>query len=311
MNQTNVCSPATIYTPELLAQMMPEDWANILCYRQVIDGVTISRLDGRPVTNWHIYGKTDASFGIVVFIEGTCNMALDGSKPLTIKPGTVALYSYDKVLCGWDDFKGRQNLKVIDIRFTLEALTKLSGQPIPNLSGTLQQDVSIPERQVYFGTVPIWHDISRVAVDILKCPIEAADSGLYLQAKAMEALALTLKKINYKRPTHTLPAPADRNKVQHTHAWIQQNFATPTTVKKLARQAGLSEKRLQAGFQSLYGHSVHDSINQIRMEEAANVLQKGCNVTEAAMTVGYSSLSHFIKNFKEYWGATPKNWLRS
>jgi AraC-like DNA-binding protein len=42
------------------------------------------------------------------------------------------------------------------------------------------------------------------------------------------------------------------------------------------------------------------------MERAADLLRTGqCNVTEAAMTVGYNSLSHFSAAFHETFGCCP------
>jgi AraC-like DNA-binding protein len=42
------------------------------------------------------------------------------------------------------------------------------------------------------------------------------------------------------------------------------------------------------------------------MERAAELLKTGqCNVTEAAMEVGYSSLSHFSSVFHETFGCCP------
>jgi AraC-like DNA-binding protein len=44
----------------------------------------------------------------------------------------------------------------------------------------------------------------------------------------------------------------------------------------------------------------------VRLERAAHLLRSGrCNVTEAAMAVGYTSLSHFSKAFWETFGCCP------
>ena len=47
-------------------------------------------------------------------------------------------------------------------------------------------------------------------------------------------------------------------------------------------------------------------LRQIRMERAAELLRTGqCNVTEAALEVGYSSLSHFSSTFQGTFGCCP------
>ena len=47
-------------------------------------------------------------------------------------------------------------------------------------------------------------------------------------------------------------------------------------------------------------------LRQARLQRAAELLRGGgANVTEAAMAVGYSSLSHFSKAFAEAFGCCP------
>jgi transcriptional regulator GlxA family with amidase domain len=49
----------------------------------------------------------------------------------------------------------------------------------------------------------------------------------------------------------------------------------------------------------------------MRLNKAKALLDDGImNVTEVAYAVGYSSLSHFAKSFKDYHGAAPGNYLR-
>ena len=44
------------------------------------------------------------------------------------------------------------------------------------------------------------------------------------------------------------------------------------------------------------------------MDTAADMLAKGASVTETAYAVGFSSLSHFSKVFRNAKGAAPKQW---
>lgn len=301
-----------VYSSETLSNTMPEDWIGIRTFHQVADGMTIGCLNGRPSSDWSMSGLAQPSFGVAVVLEGECHMAFDGGAPLAIKPGMAILHSTRRQIRGWDDFKGRRSIRVVDIRFTPQALTQLCGKPLPELRGKLLQDCSVPGHDAFLGTLPVWNSLSRVATDILKCPqCDPTISGLYLQAKAIEALALTLHQLECGRQDAHLPAPADRRRIQDVYAWIQQNFFMPMTIRHLAQQAGLSEKRLQSGFSMLYGQTVHGCVHQTRMEAAANILRQGCSVTEAADQVGLASLSHFIKSFKDYWGVTPKQWLKN
>jgi AraC-like DNA-binding protein len=59
-------------------------------------------------------------------------------------------------------------------------------------------------------------------------------------------------------------------------------------------------------FSNQTGHTITQQLRQLRMEKAAELLRSGeFNVTEAAMEVGYSSLSHFSAAFHETFGCCP------
>ncbi len=56
-------------------------------------------------------------------------------------------------------------------------------------------------------------------------------------------------------------------------------------------------------FRQETGVTISSFLRRARMDRAAELLRAGdANVTEAAMTVGYSSLSHFSKVFAETFG---------
>jgi AraC-like DNA-binding protein len=54
------------------------------------------------------------------------------------------------------------------------------------------------------------------------------------------------------------------------------------------------------------GMTIPQYLRQLRLERAAELLRSGkFNVTEAAVEVGYSSLSHFSQAFHEQYGCCP------
>ncbi|HBB28715.1 MAG TPA: hypothetical protein DC000_05625 [Clostridiales bacterium] len=47
------------------------------------------------------------------------------------------------------------------------------------------------------------------------------------------------------------------------------------------------------------------------MLEAKNLLQTNHSVTEVCFMVGYDDIFVFSKAFKNYYGVSPKNWIKS
>lgn len=83
----------------------------------------------------------------------------------------------------------------------------------------------------------------------------------------------------------------------------------PPTSAELAKIFLMNEKKLKQNFKSIYGTTIYAFVVQIRMEKAKKLLLENYNVNELAILLGYNSVSHFIKVFKNYYGYTPKEAL--
>jgi AraC-like DNA-binding protein len=99
----------------------------------------------------------------------------------------------------------------------------------------------------------------------------------------------------------------DSNPVTRIIAHIRDHLAEPLTVADLAEQACLSPSAFAHLFRDATGVSPYQFIKSTRLDRAREMLVDGeMNVGEIARTVGYSSLSHFINEFKRHFGLTPR-----
>lgn len=81
--------------------------------------------------------------------------------------------------------------------------------------------------------------------------------------------------------------------------------------EQFARQTGLSQTRLYRRMVSLTGYSPNDFLRRIRLQRAADLLNKQAgNVSEVAYRVGFNSMSYFAKCFKELHQYTPREYAR-
>ena len=81
-------------------------------------------------------------------------------------------------------------------------------------------------------------------------------------------------------------------------------------LKLLGRSVGCSPHYLCRTFSEATGQTISRYLRNERIELAAKLLTKGrMNVTEAALEVGYNSLSHFSKAFYEVKGCQPSRYL--
>jgi AraC-like DNA-binding protein len=58
------------------------------------------------------------------------------------------------------------------------------------------------------------------------------------------------------------------------------------------------------------GTSPYQFLKLLRLEHARDLLLENHTVSEAAGRVGYASLSHFIREFKRYFGETPRSYIQ-
>ncbi len=138
-------------------------------------------------------------------------------------------------------------------------------------------------------------------------PVPVAAHKLWYQAKTLELLSQVLFQ----------PAPPEeffcqrqkrvaRERVERTTAILRSHLADPPDIEALGAQVGCSSFYLSRLFSKEMGMTIPQYLRQIRMERAADLLLGGRhNVTEAAMEVGYSSLSHFSKAFCTTIGCCP------
>lgn len=93
-------------------------------------------------------------------------------------------------------------------------------------------------------------------------------------------------------------------------AFLENAYSENWNVEALAQAVGLNEKRLQAGFQALFGCSVHECLTRIRLDAALAMLTHGFSVTHTAQSVGFSTSSHSSKTFSQHIGVPPKRWAK-
>ncbi len=91
--------------------------------------------------------------------------------------------------------------------------------------------------------------------------------------------------------------------------YLRENYTEPIYAHVMARAVGLSESRLKCIFQQALGISWVKYLQGYRIHRAATLLNEGGhNVTEAALMVGFDSLSHFNATFRSFMGVSPKDY---
>jgi AraC-like DNA-binding protein len=105
---------------------------------------------------------------------------------------------------------------------------------------------------------------------------------------------------------------SDTNPVSAAIAYMREDLSRPLAVSELADVVAMSQSNFAHLFKSATGVSPHRFVKRLRLDQARVLLvEEGLTVTEAATQVGYSSLSHFINEFKRHFGVTPRAYVES
>jgi len=97
-----------------------------------------------------------------------------------------------------------------------------------------------------------------------------------------------------------------RERADKVIAILGERLADPPGLGDIGKKVGCSPFHLSRTFSREMGMTIQQYLRKLRMERAAELLRSGkYNVTEAALEVGYSSLSHFSQAFCETMGCCP------
>jgi len=159
--------------------------------------------------------------------------------------------------------------------------------------------------------MPVFSHLQRLSGEICRCACpDCQTRNLFLCAKVIECLAVMLERCTLERgaPSIQHATPGDRPRLLRAHALLENRYSDTWSVQSLAQAAGLNEKRLQAGFQALYGCTVHERLTRIRLDVARAMLASGHSVTVTAHATGFANVSHFSKVFRSNLGVSPRQW---
>lgn len=140
-----------------------------------------------------------------------------------------------------------------------------------------------------------------------EAPVLASAQSLWYQSKALElSTELFFMAPDGQEMFCHRQQRLGAERVEKVIALLRENLEEPLTLDEIGRRVGCSPFHLSRTFSATTKMTIPQYLRQLRMERAAELLRSGkYNVTEAAMEVGYSSLSHFSQAFHETFGCCP------
>jgi two-component system cell cycle response regulator len=134
-------------------------------------------------------------------------------------------------------------------------------------------------------------------------------SSLIKNRNKIKAYFLNSPLIHLKSMAHTKADEIFLEKLQHN---INVNLNNPDLdVERLAESMNVSRPTLYRKIKSISDLSPNELINLARLKKAASLLNEGIlKIYEISEMVGYSSQTHFGRNFSKQFGMSPSDYMR-
>ena len=100
-------------------------------------------------------------------------------------------------------------------------------------------------------------------------------------------------------------------KISLALSFLRANLHEAISIDDLAKQAGMSRAAFHRKFKEVTTYSPIQFIKLHRLNDASRLIASGTTVGEAAYRVGYSSQSQFSRDFRRYFGQSPRQWGRA
>lgn len=131
------------------------------------------------------------------------------------------------------------------------------------------------------------------------------DAASHLLRRALESISAPFEASQVPA-CRFLAFEGERDKIVAAMTILQQNTDQPHTIRELSRKVAMNECYLKKGFKALTGKTIHEYQQELRIAKAKDLLKlQGRSVTDVAMELGYSSISHFSTAFKKVTGMKP------
>jgi AraC-like DNA-binding protein len=128
----------------------------------------------------------------------------------------------------------------------------------------------------------------------------------------MEECALRLLRCDAAAAMrHGILAGGDAITVESAMRFMRSNAGRPLSVPQIARHVGMSPSHFAHRFRDVARVTPMRFLRQVRLSDARSLmLTEGTRPSEAASRVGFESTSHFTREFKRHYGASPAEYVR-
>lgn len=246
-------------------------------------------------------------FQEIVLVSGDRMVILVNGKRTVIEDGQLLIYSPNAYHTGCG-VGSRATVDIISFDADADILSKIYDTPITPTTFQRQllldivkdgceMFVHVSPESGYLG-MQLREDADMYALQSLKNRLELLLIDIYRTCTA-----------ETEGGSRADAASRRKNEFEAVCEYIEKHLTEPLTLERIARDNRMSVSKLKVMFQTESGRGAIAYIIDRRLELAKKLLrEEGCSVTEAAFSLGFSSVHYFSRLFKKKNGISPTEW---
>ena len=265
---------------------------------------------------WHDFEThTDFDWGrsfhpgsveVCLNLAGNGTVAFNGQE-VAFKPLTAGFYRRGEQPLRASR-RAEQRHQFLTVEMSFDFLRRHLGDFAPSLHPLVREIVAgQPGKSAVMTPMRLTSRQQQLLASLREAPVLAAAQKLWYQTKALELAAELFFLVPGEQELFCQRQQRlSAERVEKVVALLREKLVNPPNLEEIGRAVGCSPFHLSRTFSTATGMTIPQYLRQLRMERAAELLRSGkFNVTEAALEVGYSSLSHFSQAFHETFGCCP------
>ncbi|MCW3463156.1 helix-turn-helix transcriptional regulator [Chitinophaga nivalis] len=205
---------------------------------------------------------------------------------------------------------GNGNYNIISIYMPVNKALSLFNAYLPEWEHYSQQ---LQRYQPFFQEAPqkrLSPHITRILRHLWDAPAQEKLKSLYYESLVNELFCWQWEAMLVK-PEKCIGIKlrdADIEKLHHATHLLSNALQEPPSLEWLAKACQLNEYKLKAGFKQIFGTTVSNYAQGIRLEKAQQLIRDtDMTMSEIAYDLGYAHSQHFQRAFKQKFGVTPNS----
>ncbi len=240
------------------------------------------------------------------------NSQSNGSETIQIQSGACSIFFLPNVT-GKIKIYDTEKVLVLSLHISPDYLKEFLTDNDARISKSIEESIWNKQKKHFVLSGKISTAMQLSANQILEKAKSPATRKMFLESKSLELMSLLIDDFFYKEKNdESIFISKNENEIlAQLKEFIENNLADLPRLDDLARKVGMTHTKLNKMFKYKFGATVFVYVRELRQQKAEEMLLSESTLTDIAYKLGYSSPSHFSKEFFAKHNITPNEYRRN